>query len=117
MKWAQSPAQPCGVCSGFWCFSEKVFGVLFAFFLLGLGVWLWNPHGFGLVVYYLLIIYVSAFSLVGFSLLEISFGFFKLGSFTTSSLLENENCRDKNAVNGANFLIDLKVPLYREITT
>jgi len=66
-------------------FLGKVFGVLFAFFLLGLGVWLWNPHGFGLVVYYLLIIYVSAFSLVGFSLLEISFGFFKLGSFTTSS--------------------------------
>ena len=32
-------------------------------------------------------------------------------------LLENKNCRDKNVVNGANFLIDLKVPLYREITT
>ena len=33
------------------------------------------------------------------------------------NVLENENCRDKNVVNGANFLIDLKVPLYREITT
>ena len=97
-------------------FLGKVFGVLFAFFLLGLGVWLWNLDGFGLLVYYLFIS-GSAFSLVGFSLLEISFGFFKLGSFTTSSLLENENCRDKNVVNGANFLIDLKVPLYREITT
>ena len=28
-------------------------------------------------------------------------------------VLENENCRDKNVVNGANFLIDLKV-LYIE---
>jgi len=34
-----------------------------------------------------------------------------------SSVLENENCRDKNVVKGANFLIDLKVLLYREITT
>ena len=74
-----------GLFLGFWCFSEKVFGVLFAFFLLGLGVWLWNPHGFGLVVYYLLIIYVSAFSLVGFSFLEINFGVFKHGSFAISS--------------------------------
>ena len=32
-------------------------------------------------------------------------------------MLENKNCRDKNVVNGVNFLIDLKVPLYREITT
>ena len=65
-------------------FLGKVFGVLFAFFLLGLGVWLWNLDGFGLLVYYLFI-YGSAFSLVGFSFLEINFGVFKHGSFAISS--------------------------------
>ena len=41
----------------------------------------------------------------------------QLARASADNVLENENCRDKNVMNGANFLIDLKVPLYREITT
>jgi len=41
----------------------------------------------------------------------------QLARASADNVLENENCRDKNVVNGANFLIDLKVSLYREITT
>jgi hypothetical protein len=68
---------------GFLCFSERFLG-----FCLPFSCWVWSVltlesgrFWFGSLLYFNHL-YVSAFSLVGFSLLEINFGVFKLGSFT-----------------------------------